>query len=215
MKDLKHGRCLDAVEELQRVVNNFPGSRFAPDAQYHLAEAYFCSKDYVNAVFEYQRLIDTYPSSEWVADAQYKIAESYFKQSRRAELDQAETRNALDHYRAFLEDNPQSPLADKARERISQCRGKLARKLLLAARLYRRQGYLEAARRYYKQVLTDYPETEVYYDALFAMGEIALAEGDREAARKDWAEVARDTGDADLRKKAGKRLAEEFKAETK
>ena len=215
MEDLKNGRCLQAVEKLQRVVNNFPGSRFAPDAQYHLAEAHFCSKDYVNAVFEYQRLIDTYPSSEWVDEAEYQIAEAYFRQSRRAELDQSETRNALSHFRTFLDDNPNSPLAEKARQRIAECRDKLARKQFLAARLYQRQGYLEAARRYYKGVLTDYPETTSYYRALFQLAEIALKQGDKETARQNWAEVARDSGDADLQKKAGEKLSEEFKAETK
>ena len=70
MRDLEKGRCLKAVEQFQFAVNNYPGSSLAPDAQYYLGEAYFCSQEYVEAVFEFQRLLDTFPASEWADEAQ-------------------------------------------------------------------------------------------------------------------------------------------------
>lgn len=212
MEALESSRCVEAAEKLQRLVNNFPGSRLVPDAQYHLGEAYFCAEDYVNAVFEYQRLADTYPASQWVDEAQFKIAECYYEQARRAELDQSETHDALSYYRIFLEDNPDSPLAGKARARIAECRARLAKKLYLAARLYQRQGHSQAAELYYSELLVDYPDTEYYYKSLFQLGELAMERDDRQAARRYWAEVARDSGSQDLRREAGERLAKEFKS---
>ena len=87
-KAMGKNRCIEATEQFQRLVSNFPGSQRVAEAQFMLAEAYFCSEDWVNAAFEYQRIVDIYPSSEWVTESQFKIGEAYFRQLRRAELDQ-------------------------------------------------------------------------------------------------------------------------------
>lgn len=202
LKALKKKRCLDAVEKLQRVVSNFPGSRVVADAQYYLAESHFCSKDYVNAVFEYQRLVDTYPASEWVDEAQYQIAESYFRQLRRPELDQKETREALNYFRYFLDDNPGSPLAEPARQRIVDCRSRLARKQYLTGELYQRQGHLEAAAMAYDDVVRSFSDTPWYYHTLLRLGEIAQAQGDASEARGHWEEALKDSEETEVRAQA-------------
>lgn len=208
MQALEKGDCLKATEQFQRLVSNFPGSRLTPEAQYYLAEAYYCSKDYVNAVFEYQRLLDTYPSSQWLDEAQFKIGESYYRQLRRAELDQKETYEALNYYRDFMEDNPDSPLAETARERIADCRGRLAKKEYLNGRLYQKRGYPDAAAMTYEQVLRGYPDTIWYYHALLRMGELALGRSEADQARANWEEVVRDSGSEPLAKEAGELLLE-------
>lgn len=207
-ESLEHKRCVEAVEKFQRLVNNFPGSPRVPDAQYYLAEAYFCSEDYVNAVFEYQRLLDTYPSSEWLDEAQFKIAESYFKQVRRPELDQKETREALNYFRFFIEDNPGSPLVEVAQERVVECRSRLAQKQYLSGRLYQHQGHLEAARMAYEEVVRDYPDTPWYYHSLLQLGELAAARGEIDQAQLYWAEVVRDSEEEGLRQQAQEGLIE-------
>lgn len=201
-------RCVKAIEEFQRVVTNFPGSSLVPDAQYYLAEAHYCSEDYVQAVFEYERLVNTYPSCEWVDDAQYRIAEAYFKQLRRAELDQQETYEALNYFRRFIEDNPDSPLVAVARERIVECRTRLAEKRYLGARLYHEQGHLEAAAITYRDLLRDFPDTPYYYETLTRLGEIAHSDEEHKEARTYWAEVERDSEDEKLVRQVKKLLDE-------
>jgi len=199
---------VEAIEKFQRLVNNFPGSRLAPDAQYYLAEAYFCSEDFVNAVFEYQRLLDTYPSSQWLDDAQFKIGEAYYQQLRRPELDQKETYEALNYFRYFLEDNPASPLAETARQRIVDCRALLAQKHYINGQLYQRQGHFDAAVLTYEDVIRTYPDTPWYYHTLFQLGEIAHRRDDLKGARGYWEEVLSGSQEAELQKKARKKLDE-------
>ena len=189
--DLEKGRCLNAIEAFQTIVNNFPGDSLVADAQYYLAEAYFCHQDYIEAIFEYQRLLDTYPSSQWADEAQFQIGEAYFEQLRRPELDQKETLEALTYFRRFIDDNPDSPLVPRARERIVQCRSRLAEKVFLGAWLYHKQGRLEAAAMTYEDVLRGYPDTPWYCKALANLGEIAYEQGDQERARGYWEEVVR------------------------
>ena len=201
-------RCLEAVEEFQRVVTNFPGSSLVPDAQYQLAEAHYCLKDYVQAVFEYARLMNTYPSSDRVDDAQYRIAEAFFKQLRRAELDQNETYQALINFRRFIEDNPDSPLVETARTAIVECRSVLAKKRYLSARLYHRQKHYEAATITYKDVLRDFPDTPSYSATLVRLGEIDLVQERPAEARAKWLEARDITEDPKLVKRVDKLLQE-------
>ncbi|MBQ36220.1 MAG: hypothetical protein CME04_07510 [Gemmatimonadaceae bacterium] len=188
-RDFERRRFLEAVESFQRIVSNFPGHARVAEAQYYLAESYFGMEEFVSAAFEYERVVDTYPSSQWRDDAQYKIGESYLEQSRRAELDQSETYEALNAYRRFIEDNVDSPLVVDARTRIGELRSRLAKKQFLASRLYHRQGHLRAARMAYEQLLAAYPLTSWYWHGLAQLGDIARVEGEIDEARGHWQEV--------------------------
>lgn len=194
-RDLERRRYPEAVESFQRVVGNFPGFARVADAQYYLAEAYFGMEEYVSAVFEYQRLVDTYPSSEWRDEAEFKVAESHFEQSRRAELDQKETFEALSAYRQFIEDNPGSPHVATAQARIADGRERLAKKEYLAAFLYHRQGHLEAARITYEELVRSYPLTSWYWHGLAQLGDVDRRQGRPDDARRRWQEVL--DGDCD------------------
>ena len=198
MEDFEKGRYLRAVDNFQRVLSNYPGFAEVAEAQYHLAESFFHLEEYVSAVFEYERLVDTYPSSARLVEAQYKIGESYFEQSRRAELDQAETYQALAAYRRFIEDNPGSELVADANGRIRECRGRLAEKDFLAARLYHRQGHLDAAKMTYEQMVRAYPDTDWYWQGLARIGRIHSRQGRPDEAQALWDEVLSGSGDEDL-----------------
>ena len=208
MRELEKKHYLKAQEKLQRVVSNFPGSPLVADAQFHLAEAHFGMKDFVSAVFEYQRVVDAYMHSRWVVEAQFQIGECYFRQMRRSELDQTETYQALSHFREFIEDNPDSPLVATARERIATARDRIAKKAYLAARMYHRQGYLEAARISYEDLVRSFPNTVWYYQGQVELGDIARREGDLGKARHYWEEVLDQTDDEKLKRKVTKWLAE-------
>lgn len=205
-KALEKKRYLEAVEKFQQLVGSYPGSTLVAEAQYLLAEAYFRNADYVNATFEYQRLADSYPSSQWVDEAQFQIAESYYRQRRRPELDQKETSDALVHFRLFIDDNPQSPLVEQARQRIDDCRSLLAHKLFLSGQLYQRQDHLDAATALYQKLLQDFPDTPWYWEALAELGEIAAEKKDLSLARARWEEVLRESQDEKLKVRVQQRL---------
>lgn len=207
-RDYERRRYLQAVESFQRIVSNFPGHARVAEAQYYLAESYFGMQEFVNAAFEYERLVDTYPSSKWRDDAQFKVGESYFEQSRRAELDQSETYEALNAYRRFIDDNPGSPLVATARERIETGRSRLAKKQYLAARLYQRQGHLKAARLSYEQMINAYPESKWYWQGLAQLGLVAQLQGETEEARGHWQEVLQGAEDEDVLEQVKEWVAE-------
>ena len=200
MESLDRKRYLEAIENFQRVVSNFPGSSLICDAQYHLAETYFRMDDFVNAVFEYQRLADAYPTCKWSDRAQFQVGESHFRQMRRAELDQTETHEAIRYFRRFIDDNPDSPLLGEARQRITAGRARLAEKQFKAAQLYHRQDHLEAARITYELLLREFPETAHYCAGMKQLGDVERRDGNPDKARFYWELVISECGDEDLLK---------------
>jgi len=95
-----------------------------------------------------------------------------------------------------------------ARQRIADCRDRLAKKQYLSARLYHKQGHLDAAKITYEEVLRDYPDASTwYYTTLFRLGEITQSRGDADLAVRYWKEVLQDSGDQELIKDVQKYLS--------
>ena len=120
---------------------------------------------------------------------------------RSPEHDQKETYEALTYFRYFIEDNPASPLVEKARSRIVGCRSQLARKAYLAAELYHKRGYFEAAKISYEDLARTFPDTRWYFWSKAQLGEIAHRNGNLKRAYELWREADFVEDDDKLRRK--------------
>jgi len=124
--ELDQRHTIQAIEELQSFLDDYPTSDRAKEAQgllkecrsklakkaYENGRLYFKRKQYEAALIYLKDVINGYHDTEWVAPAQFQIAEVYFKQEK---FDQAKT-----EYQKFLENFPQDKLAKKAKERLEQ-----------------------------------------------------------------------------------------------
>jgi TolA-binding protein len=69
----------NALTIFQQLINDFPDSQYADDAQYYIG--YINEKKlgyYIQALLEYQELISNYPDSSYADDAQLGIANCYY-----------------------------------------------------------------------------------------------------------------------------------------
>lgn len=203
-KALERGDCLKATDNFQRVVTSFPGADLADDAQFGLAESYFCAKDYVTAIFEYEKLREY--RSGWSDDAQYKIALCYYHLSLPAPLDQSDTHRAILTFRRFLEDYPDSPMVPDANARIRELQDRLGEKIYRTARNYAKWGHPDAARVYYEKVLTEYRDTKWVPSAHFGIGEVLQEQNRPEQALDHLQETLRISTDAELTRKAQEKV---------
>ncbi|KPL04046.1 MAG: hypothetical protein AMJ73_04735 [candidate division Zixibacteria bacterium SM1_73] len=126
--DQKHTE--QAIEELQRFLDDYPASDRMEEAQELLRESrsklakkaykngrlYFKMKNYESALIYLKDVVNGYHDTKWAAPAQFQIAEVYFKQNK---YDQAK-----EEYQKFLEDFPQDKLAKKAKERLKKLNSK-------------------------------------------------------------------------------------------
>lgn len=156
----------DAAQAFETVISTARGTDYARSSYYYLAESYFKSEQYLLAADTYNRYISLYPQDDRREEVAFKSALSYFNMSPRYKLDQQYTRQAIERFRIFLSQFPNSEYADQAGVYLSEMRSKLAHKNYEAAQLYMRLDQYEAAIVYYDLTVNQYPETEWAEQAL-------------------------------------------------
>lgn len=185
------GRYDEAVKRFQHLSLNFPGSRFAPDAQFYLAESYLLKKDYGRALTEYDFFIKNFPSSPYYPEACYKLGLAHLRSAPPYYKDQVQTQKARELLEEFLHRFPDSPLAPQARTALKEADDRLARKEFEAARLYLRYGELNSALRYLEYLKSQFPDFEWTFKLKFLVAEHYRRSGVEIKARGLYEEILR------------------------
>lgn len=151
---------LEAVRQFDVIKLQFPASKYADDAQFYLAEVNFKRKEYVLAAFNYNLLRKSFPQSEFGKVALYKVAQCYDELSPKYDRDPEYTRKAIQSYSEFQAFYPKDTLSQKANDRITFLRNKLAQKDFSIAESYIKLEDYRAAVVYYDVVISDFTDTE-------------------------------------------------------
>lgn len=162
----ERGKYERAAEYFQAVFNFGRSNEWADDAQLYLARAYRANKDYILATNEYTRFLEIYRTDERAEEAEYERALTYYARSPRYELDQTDTRRAVEYLQLFISRYPESPHVAEVERLRTELIEKMARKQYEAAKLYERRELFEAAALTYRGVFEQYPETAYADDAL-------------------------------------------------
>jgi outer membrane protein assembly factor BamD len=143
----KEGAGPAAIQAYQAVVEKFPNSPVAPDAQYQVGYIYLTAsrqgtKDVsaaANARTAFQDFLFRYPNSEKAAQARANLAQLEHKQTS-SSLDIAKYydkqkyfRAAVIYYNEVIRQQPGSPESEKARRRLDELKKKLGEKALQPA----------------------------------------------------------------------------------
>ena len=181
------GRHDLAIEYLRASLDFGRTSELADDAQLALARAYAADRQYLLAGNEYTRFVEFYRTDPRVEQAAYERIQAYAELSPRYELDQTDTRQALNYIRIFLDQYPDGPNAVAASELAAELREKLARKQFEGGRLYERRELYQAAVIAYRDVLENYPASAYADDALLGAlrAQIDYARGSVEARQQE------------------------------
>jgi len=173
LREYHEGKYTDAIKQFQRLLLGFPGLSYIDSAQYYYADSYYKNGDYQLAIAEYRRLVNNFPNSELVDDSQYLIGRSYFESAPdNPGLDQTDTEAAVRWLRTFLEDYPYSARKVDAQQTLSQAIERIATKQFKNGKQYFKLGYLDAARIYFEDLVTSYPEANDTPEALFLLARI-------------------------------------------
>ena len=171
--DLLQNKDYDrARQEFDVVVKQYPASAYADSAQFYLAQTYYDTEQYLTAAFEFGNVYRNYPSSKLAPEARFMIAKCYAAQSPRVQLDQENSKKAIESFQTFIDYYPSSPLVPKAEQEITNLRNKLADKNLQIAELYSTMGYYKAAVVYYDVILDQYHDSNVADKA--ALGKVKV-----------------------------------------
>ncbi len=165
---------LDALNEFQSLILQYPGNSIIDDAQYYLAMTRFKRGEYIMAAYEFSKLVKNMPASTYLADAQFMLAECYFELSPNYTLDQKYTKKAIEEFQAFIDFFPTNPKVTEAEKKISEMNDKLAQKEYNSAGIYEKMDDYIASLIYYTDVIDTYHDTKYAPMAMYDKIKILL-----------------------------------------
>jgi outer membrane assembly lipoprotein YfiO len=148
-----------ALEIFSQVVENSTYGPLAAKAQYKLGLVLKGLMRYYEAEEAFNKVVTNYPESEWVGAAKFQIAACRQAISRGPAYDQGAAKEAKDKFEEFVRENPDAVLSREAEKNINQLNEREAESFYSIARFYEKQKALAAAKIYYEDVITNYPQS--------------------------------------------------------
>ena len=176
-----------ATEYFQEVIDNFPYSDLATEAELRIADIHFDQGKFQEASSYYQDFVELHPNHERVPYAIYRGGLCSFERIRDADRDQGPTREAVAQFQVLLERFPNSALAVDAQRRLGQARDRLSSGDVQVGDYYFGQARYHAAIQRYRRALGAHPEHEGSDRTIARMG-LSLARLQR---RSEAGEVLR------------------------
>lgn len=162
VKFYEKGKYSKALILFDDLAEKYRGRAEAEDLFYLRANATYRLRDYTSARYHFKNFATIYPSSPRAEECRYMAAYCYYIESPRSNLDQENTRKAIDELQLFVNYYPESERAKEAGELIQNLREKLEKKAFDNAKLYYNMGLSDdyrAAVIALENVLKDYPDT--------------------------------------------------------
>jgi outer membrane protein assembly factor BamD len=130
------GQYVKTTELLNQILPRFRATDEAEELSWMNAESYLGMKDYFVAGSYFKTFVDMYPFGKHAEEANFMAAYCDYKISPRPELDQENTRNAIDGFKIFMTKFPNSPRIDECKKYLEELQNKLVKKSYLSAKLY-------------------------------------------------------------------------------
>ena len=191
-----------AIEGYQIVIDKYPFSPYAEEAELKIGLAYYEMKDYaeaVGALDDFQRM---HPTSKNLELVSYYIAMSYYDQIGREDQDQSKTEQALKHFEIIEQRFPEGSFAELARQNANVCREMLARHEMVVGNYYFKRANFRAAESRLAELMQKYPDTPIAPDALFELGQALEKEGKKYSAAQAFTALVRHYPDTPYTAKA-------------
>jgi outer membrane protein assembly factor BamD len=161
------GEYVKTTELLTQILPRFRATDEAEDLNWMNAQAYYGMKDYVMAGSYFKSFIDQFPFGKHAEEANYMAALCDYNISARPELDQENTKNAIEGFNIFMNKFPNSTKIEDCKKRISDLEDKLVEKSYLNAKLYYDMKQYKAAVVALSNSLKEYASTKYREKMMF------------------------------------------------
>lgn len=150
------------IEYFEYVLVNAPYGDYAPIANMSIARGHLMLKNTEDAIYALDRMINNYPQSLLAPDAYLRLASANSSLVQGASYDQASTLEAITYYEDFMILFPNDPKIAEAAKGLDEMKKLLAQSKMKMADFYfyKRDNYV-AARVFYNEAITAYPESEI------------------------------------------------------
>jgi len=163
---LEKGYYEGAYQAFQKIVDRFPYSVHATEAELKLADALYFKESYDEALDAYHEFQRLHPKNKNIPYVVYQKGMCSFSKVTTLDRDQSNTYKAKEEFERLTERYPDSEYSDQAYWKIRECYVLLAESELYVGHYYFRRGEFKAAIGRYRYVLENYPDLGQYHEAL-------------------------------------------------
>lgn len=171
-----------AIEHFQVLLERFPNSPLAPQAQLSLADAHMENKDNLEAEIAYDDFLRLYPAHGKVPYALFRKGELLYRQVAKPGRDQTKTIEAIRAYKRVLEQDPSGPYAKDAANRITELRNRLAENEAVVVSNYLSRKKYESAEARGRRAMSEYADTASLPTLMSLLAKALEKEGKKEEA---------------------------------
>jgi outer membrane protein assembly factor BamD len=176
-----------ASELFGQVIPRFRATEEAEELNWLNAQSYYGMKQYDMAGSYFKQLVEQYPFGKYAEDATFLAAKCDYNISPRAELDQENSKNAIEGFNVFINRYPKSSKVEEAKNYIRVLQDRLVEKSYLNAKLYYNMRDYKAAITALTNSLKEFSESkyreEMMYlklNSLFLYAELSYANKQKE-----------------------------------
>jgi outer membrane protein assembly factor BamD len=198
------------IEIFQSIIDNYPYSDHAVDAELQIADAYFAEGKYEEALSYYRDFGELHPQHEKVAYTVYQSALCHQRQMRRVNRDQTATRKAVTVLDQLLVNHPHSEYAREAEPLWRELQVRLAEHVEGIADFYMLREEYESAAERFRSLLNEYPGLGLDSRVLFKLARCYEALNRLDEADRIYRTIVAHYGESHYAYRAKKRIAASF-----
>jgi outer membrane protein assembly factor BamD len=161
------GQYVKTTELLTQILPRYRATEEAEELNWMNAQAYYGMKDFFSAGSYFKSFIEQFPFGKHAEEANYMAALCDYKISSRPELDQDNTKKALEGFNIFMNRFPSSTRVDEAKKLAKELQEKLVEKSYFSARLYYDMKQYKAAITALNNSLKEYSETKYREEMMY------------------------------------------------
>lgn len=179
------------IQQFEIIIWEAPYSDYAPLALMNIARGHQKMRHTEEAIDALDRMINNYPDSLLSPDAYLKLAQAHASLVDGPYYDQASTQEAITYFQDFMILFPGDPNVASAENGLDQMRTVLAQSKIKIADFYfyKRDNYT-AARVFYNEAITVYPDSPAAALARERLNEVEAAAASQSPASGDRDEAA-------------------------
>ncbi|MFI5397992.1 MAG: outer membrane protein assembly factor BamD [Candidatus Binatia bacterium] len=161
-----------AVEQFHELLDQYPFSQYNEEAELKIAHAHYLSGSYAEAIVAFTDFQRRHPTSPHLPFVGYYLGMCYAKQMSTIDRDQGAAQNAQNVLLTLIQQYPDSPFADLAREQLARCRKSLADHELYIAKYYAQHDKSKAAEIRLLTLAYRYSDTAASADGLLRLAKL-------------------------------------------
>jgi outer membrane protein assembly factor BamD len=161
------GQYVKASEVLKQIIPRYRATEEAEELNWMNAQCFYGMKDYYSAGSYFKSFIDQFPFGRHAEEANFMAAMCDYNISPRPELDQENTRNAIEGFNIFMNRYPNNPRVEESKILVKELEDKLVEKSYLSAKLYYDMKQYKAAIVALNNSLKEYAESKYREQMMF------------------------------------------------